>query len=514
MLTSGLLLWGQSLLALAALGLAGGCVLWPFRGPDRPYLWLTAPLAGVPALGGALLALYYGLRLPFDAALAVGWLGLSAATLACLLRGGARPPAARHGLAGLAALALASAGATYACNWTAIEAGEPTLAITAGSDMFGYAMCADWLRDHPASQPPRAHDAFEVLPYVNLYVECSRPAAFLLTAAAGRARGTSSLFSYDWACGVVLAAAVAGLGGLFAAGPAGLTLLLAAAATSAWLATARTGFLGKTLAYPGCLLLSALYLGAWARPSAGRIAVACLLGPAVAFCLNPVVPPLVLGLLLGGLLAALAFGRLLGPPAPTDLPAGRVALRAVALYLAVTAPAFAAHRLLFGVGYPPYPLPWRVIVPACLDLDGPLLQLPGAVRDLRLAAAFLGANLLLLLVALRRGNVVAGAYLLCTALVPTAWLLGQTGLYGFRGLLYPLTVAGAVLLLNASGRWGKAGVALLAAALVALHGPHLSRSARCFLARTAPLPIVVGQGELAALRGGVGAEAVDLALGD
>jgi hypothetical protein len=518
MLASGLLLWGQTLLALAALGLAGGWTLWPFRGPQRPYLWLAAPLAGLPALGGALLALYYGLRLPFAAALPVGWLGLSAATLACLLRGGAWWPGARHGLVGLAALAAGSAWGTYACNWTAMQAGEPTLAITDGSDMFGYAICADWLRGHSAAQPPRPDRVFEVMPYVILYVEGSRPAALLLTGAAGQVRGTSSLFSYDWACGVALAAGVVGLAGLFAAGPAGLALLLAAAATSAWLTASRTGYLGKTLAYPGCLLLGALYLGAWARPSAGRVAAACLLGPGVAFCLNAVVPPLVLGLLPGGLLAALLLGRLRGRfgsgPAPERPPGGRVFLRAVLLYLALTAPAFAAHRLLYAGGYPPYRLPWDFIIPASLDLEGPALRLDGPVRGLQLAAGFFAADLLLLLVALRRGNVAAQACLLCAALVPFAWLTGQTGVYGFHGVLYPLTTAGAVLLLNQPGRRWSAAVAPLAVILVALHGPPAWQAARRYLAAAGPVPVVLTSGEFAALRDRVAGQAVDVCLGD
>ncbi len=518
MVASALLLWVQTLLALAGLGLAGGWALWPLRGPGRPYLWLAAPLAGLPALGGALLALYYGLRLPFAAALPLAWLGLSAATAACLLRGRAQFPAVRNGLVGLAALAIASAAATYVCNWTAVEAGEPTLAVTDGSDMFGYAMCGDWLRDHPAARPPRPDRPFEVLPYVILHVEGSRPAALLLTAAAGQVRGTSSLFSYDWACGVALAAGVVGLGGLFAGGPAGLALLLAAAATSAWLSTSRTGYLGKTLAYPGCLLLGALYLGAWARPSAGRIAAACLLGPGVAFCLNAVVPPVVLGLLLAGLLAALLLDRLLGRfrlgAAPERPPGGRVFLRAVGLYLAITAPAFAAHRLLYRGGYPPYPLPWDFIVPASLDLEGPCLRLTGAVRAGHLLAGFAAAHLLLLLVALRRGNVVAVACLLCAAVVPFAWLTAQTGLFGLHGLLYPLTMAGAVLLLNRPGWRGKAVVAPLAVALVALHVPAAYPAARRYLDADGPLAVVVTSGEFGALRERVGDEPVDVALGD
>ncbi|HZY91047.1 MAG TPA: hypothetical protein VFE78_39860, partial [Gemmataceae bacterium] len=522
MLSSGLLIWGQTLLALAALGLAGGWALWPFRGPDRPYLWLAAPLAGLAALGGALLALYYGLRLPFAAALPLGWLGLSGVTLTCLLRGGLPRPGVRQGLVALAALGLGSAWGAYVCNRTAIEAGEPTLAVADGSDMFGYAMCADWLRAHPAAQPPRPDHLFEVLPYANLHLEGSRHAAFLLTAAAAQVRGTSSLFSYDWACGVALSAAAVGLGGVFAAGPVGLALLLAAAATSAWLVVSRTGYLGKTLAYPGCLLLTALYLGVLARPSAARVAAACLLGPAVAFCINPILPPLAVGAVLPGLLAALLLRRLSGGAAPglsDGPPPWRLLVRAVVLYLAVTGPAFAAHRLLFGGGYPAYRLDWGLVVPAALDLESPTLDLVGAGPGRALAAGYFAATLLLLAVALRRGAAAAQGYLLGAALVPFAWLLDKPGVYGFHGLLYPLTMAGAALLLAPAGRRRPArleggAVALLAAALVALHVPQAHRAARRYLVGAPPGFAVLNRGELEALRAGVGDEAVDVSLGD
>ena len=43
MVLYGLGLWGQTLLAVAALGLVGGWALWPFRRDDRPFLWLAAP---------------------------------------------------------------------------------------------------------------------------------------------------------------------------------------------------------------------------------------------------------------------------------------------------------------------------------------------------------------------------------------------------------------------------------------------------------------------------------------
>ena len=524
MVEYGLLLWLQTLLAMAALGLAGGWVLWSFRGPQRPYLWLAAPLAGIAALAGALVALYFGCRLPFGPALAVSWLGLAGATVGCLLRSGWRRPALKEALFPLAAVACASAWGTYACNWTAIREGEPTLAMMHGSDIFGYAMAADWLRAHPASEAPEPNRVFEMLPYILLHVEGSRPAAYLLNATAACVRNTSAVFSYDWACGIALASALAGLGGLFAAGPTGLVLLMGTAASSAWLAASREGYLGKTLCYPGCVLLAALCLSAWVRPSFGRLATACLMGPGVALCLNPIVPVAAVGLVLGGLLAGLLLTRVCRC-VPLEFPAGapplwRLVVRALILLFAVTGPAFAANRLLYDTSVPLYTdLNWKIVLPAALDLDHPYLNLLSANHGLSLVVGALAATLLLFLIALRQGNVSAQGYLLCTALVPCAWILGDARVYGFHGILYPLTMAGAVLLLDRTApltvRWRRpAAAALLATIVLALHIPQLRRSAGSFLARSGPMPIVLTMSEVEAVRDRVGAHSVDVYLGD
>lgn len=142
------------------------------------------------------------------------------------------------------------------------------------------------------------------------------------------------------------------------------------------------------------------------------------------------------------------------------------------------------------------------------------MPLAGSVRGWPLVAGFFAIDLLLLLVALRRGAVTASACLLCPALVPAAWLLGQTGLYGFHGLLYPLTAAGAVLLLLEPGRWRRAAVSLAVVALVALHVPAAGQAARRYLSAGSPVAVVVRHGEMTALRERVGGEAVDVALGD
>src|SRR5947207_12682639 len=78
---------------------------------------------------------------------------------------------------------------------------------------------------------------------------------------------------------------------------------------SAWMTASRCGYFAKTLAYPGCLMLAALYMAAWLRPTVGRIVVVCLLGPVVALYIHPILPVLVLGLLVAGSSAALLLGR-------------------------------------------------------------------------------------------------------------------------------------------------------------------------------------------------------------
>src|SRR5207253_2086660 len=78
-------------------------------------------------------------------------------------------PALRYRLVGLVVALAGAYWGTVSCNKTAIDAREPTLAAMDGSDMFGYAITADWLRAHPASRPPRTDAPVAVMPYANLY---------------------------------------------------------------------------------------------------------------------------------------------------------------------------------------------------------------------------------------------------------------------------------------------------------------------------------------------------------
>jgi hypothetical protein len=319
MVLYGLGLWGQTLLALAALGLTGGWALWPFRRADRPYLWLAAPLAGLAVLSLALCLLHFGCRLPLPRCLAVAGPLLAAPTLALLARrarAGGRVEGWRWAVA--AALA-ASALFTLGSNSTAIRLREPTVCMRDGTDAVGYSLFADWFLRHPGEKPDYSQDkpneAFIAADYQD-----TRPGAFLLAAAAAWARRTTPLFSYDWANGVAMACAALGLAGAFASGRRGLLLLLAAAALSSWFPTSRSGYLGKTLCYPGCLLLCFAFWEAYRRPGAARLLAAGVLGAGVGLCLHAMVPQLVLGLVVVGLGMYLVAQPLLGPAAPGGPP--------------------------------------------------------------------------------------------------------------------------------------------------------------------------------------------------
>ncbi|QJW95074.1 hypothetical protein [Frigoriglobus tundricola] len=537
--TYGWLLLGQTLLALLALGLCGGWALRAFRRDDRPFLWLAAPLAGVFTLGGALAVLYFFGGLPLRWCL---WSGLAlnaGATVIALVYGRAALPTLGDRTAATVVALAAAYWGTVSCNKTAIDAREPTLAVMDGSDMFGYAIASDWLRTRAAATPPRTTEPLEGLSYHNLYCECSRPVAFLLVAAAAEARGTTSLFSYDWATGVVLAAGLIGLAGLFARNPLVLALLALGAATSSWLTNARTGYMGKSLGYPGGMLLTALFFTALDGPTRARCALVALLCVAVGWSLSPLFPVVLFAILLGGYAVALAllFVRTRWDPDPAGVwPAVARPLLSAALLGALTSvPSFVVYRYAFG-SFPPPPPPtdWGWVIPVALDLDMPTLKAITAGTQTWL---LYGCALTLfsgLVAGLWQRNLAAVALLACALCVPFAWAAGELRLYTFHGLIYPLTLAGAAALAAprprrptepepapaepAGGRslWGTvARVGVAAALLIGMTGlrvPQIRASASRYVYAPQPLRVVQRLSEARALCEAIGPDGVDVAL--
>lgn len=514
--TYGWQLTGQTLLALVALGACGGWLLLPFRRAERPFLWLSAPLAGLFALGGALALLYFLVGLPFSWAL---WVALAAnvsGTALALARGRPGLPAARTCAVGCCALLACAYWGTFACNRASIDAREPALAATDGSDMFGYALVADWMVAHGAASVPSATDELAGLARYNLRVECSRPVTFALLGAAAEVRGTSGLFAYDWAAGVTLAAALAGCAGAFAGGPVALALLVAGAALSSWFTNARTGYMGKSVGYPGGLLLAGLFLAALADPSRARWGAVGALTAAVAWALSPTFPAALFAILLGGYAVALvllfARGEADAPRSGFWTAVARPLLIAGALAAFVSVPWVVSHKLAFGTfNPPPPPADWGWVLPAALDLELPTLRAVPARGGLLWAAAVVA--LLGLSAAVVFRDRTATALLACALFVPACWIAGEYRLYTFHGLLYPLALAGCAALAARAraARWAVCGLALLCAT-AALRGPQARAAADRYLFRPPHTEVVHRQSEARALRAAVGSDDVDVAL--
>jgi hypothetical protein len=520
MTSYGLLLLGQTLLALLVLALCGGWALLPFRRDDRPCLWLGAPLAGLFTLGGVVAILYVICALPFGPCLWAGLAVNAAATAAVALR--AKPVLPSRGqLAAAAAVALvATVWAAFVCNRTAIERGEPTLAYVHNNDMFNYAVIGDWVRAHRWADPP-SHAPLDFIPQWHVKYEGGRPVTFALLAAASEVRGTSALFSFDWLTGVVLSAALAGFGGLFASNPLMLALLVAGAGVSSWPTECRTAYLGKSVAYPGAMMLGALALDVLSRGGRRRVAVVCALGAAIGFSLNPVFTPPVLGLVLGGYAGVTALGyaagRWRGAEGVRPWPGAiRPVLAALLLWAAVALPAVAVHRMFFHFEAPPPPLAkWSIVIPVSLDLELPTI--PAMLAGIRnwtlwgVLAVSVAAGAL----AVRQGNRAALALMACVLAIPAARLAGDYRLHSLQGILYPLTLAGAALLAGAAAPTRRvAAAAVVVALLVGLRVPQHLRAGDFYFYPDLSQPAVLRQSEVEAVRAAVAGEAVDVSLPD
>ncbi len=271
--------WAFVLAMLAALGLAGGFALVPFRRVS-PFLYLAAPLAGLPLLALGLSGGHSILSLPVPVAGVVVLAGGSVATLASLavLR-----PRLRLDWTALAAALVVAAGLTAATNAATIRAESPSLGFVDGSDQFGYAVVADWLLAHsPSPEPVASPD----LPYQSwpqhMYQRDPRFGTLHFLAFIAWLRGTSGLFAFDSANAIALSAGTIGLAAIFTASRGSLLLLVAGLATGYWYDYSRSGFFGKIMSYPADIFLLRLLFHQLAGSTTVGLASVTLLAGAVA----------------------------------------------------------------------------------------------------------------------------------------------------------------------------------------------------------------------------------------
>jgi hypothetical protein len=309
--------------ALVVLGACGWWAVAPFRAQFAHSL-AQAPLAGMILAPMATLGVMVGLsvELRSAAAMAIGALAAGSAVAAWLGRG------ARVGdwrLAAGAALAVGAA-AVWFVTPTDLFFGSPGLGYAHGTDHLGYAHVADWLQRGPYNPAVtlRPEDWYASWPQL-MYAGDPRFGSFALLALVSLVSGRSGAFAYDLGCAVVLAAASLGVAAVFARRSLTFGVLAVGLFTSFWFDWSRTGYLGKTTAYPASILAAGL-LFAWIdrtrregpAPLFPLAAVAALTaGAAILF------PGLVAALFLGLLGATFLVATALRPAEPAARPGGR-----------------------------------------------------------------------------------------------------------------------------------------------------------------------------------------------
>jgi hypothetical protein len=514
----------QTLAALALLAVIGGWTLWPFRTSTRPYLWLAAPLTGIAILSLTLTILYhtFGLALPLCLAICVP---VSVApTLVCLVRRwrqGGPVPGWKTGLAALLGIGVWGA---FASNGTAIRCGEPTVSMRDGSDTFGYAQVASWILQHPQEQaswnPSKPHEA-----YVHVMDADPRPGAFLLTAAAGFVRQTTPVFSFDWLMGVALAAGVLALAGCFASGRGTLVLLLCAGILSSWFTLAHSGYLGKVLAYPGCILLASLLFSTWRQLSINKLLAGALLGLGVGLCHSPATPVTILGLLFGGSVLALASHWLPTRSGSDQLQTQRADWQQFGRGLLVLAALLGPLMLLFSwwlwglASAPPsLDLAKTRLLSFALDLDNPHVPLVGP----RLARWLVGLALILNAIgwalAYRARHIEAASCLLSVGVLVLVWRGHHWGLSHFAGILFPLSAIGVTLLLEEhqhvrAPRFVNAAVLMIALAMIGLRIVQFEGSCERYMVPV-DSPYCFRQASIATICRTIGDRSVDVSVSD
>ncbi|MBI1915730.1 MAG: hypothetical protein HYS12_13505 [Planctomycetes bacterium] len=505
---------GSTLLALLALAAAGGWALVAFRNRERPYLWLAAPLAGIGTLSLSLTLLYDICRLRLPASFAVAMLLNVAATAAALWRGRPWQFRRREWALGLAALLGVTAAGVKVVQKTAIRQGEPTILITAGTDQFGYAQNGDWIVRHPHEEPAISPDR----PYESwiawghsLQGGDPRRGAYLLVALAGWCRGTTTLFSYDFATGVALIAGLLGFGAAFGRRFPVLLLLLAAVAVSVWLRNARTGFFGKTLAYPGGVLLVWLLIQTWHSASVPRVLSCLVLGSGFGLCHNVLAIATFASLLCVGVvlvsLACRLLDRLGGRERPETEPAP--VWKGVLLGLLVVMPlgvcTFSAVRTYFNLRQSNDVLAPDFIFAEALDvnINWEPMEVPSKLRH-TLILASVGITATCLLWALACRAVVAAGLLLSGGILLAGWWSGRSwSMLQTQGILYPLTLAGVALLAQHRSVRRllplRLAALLLLLALAGLRGPQMIGTWREATRTNHGVPGFIAQSDIAAV---------------
>lgn len=443
-------LW--TLATLIGLGLAGGFAIAPFRSTIT-FPWLAAPLAGllIFTLG---VAIFYSLAATSVATsmLLMGTLTIGTTILTLFnIRSELKLP----NLTTLSIVAIFIGFVVYITNYTSIKFSAPGFLFYDGSDQLGYAHVSDWLLNHRAWQAPILDPT---LPYQSwlafMYdVANARFGSIFTLAELTILHGRDSMFTYNSACGVILAASYLGISAIFTRYNKVFLLLLIGLLTTIWYDYSISGFFGKILAYPSIFFIVGIFLTSKRPMNIRMIAVLAVLTASCAimhFAISIAIfitIPCGLWILFSILFAKTNNEKYFSANRLDDL-----AVLALLIGVAVAAGGFLVKfHPMFGAGtFPAFPMTWAELLPRTVELDsaGPLYSkysLSRLMINFVIVSIF---TITLLCIAFIKKEKTATTLLLFPILLFLSMIHASSvwPLYQMIGIFYPAILLGAFTL--------------------------------------------------------------------
>lgn len=327
-----------------------------------------------------------------------------------------------------------------------LHAGGPAIFYSDGTDHGGYAHLADWLGSHNITKFP---DASPDKPYeswpAKLFAIDPRFGSFGLLEIISRIRGTSAIFSYDFACAVILAAGSLGVAAIFARTSLIFTLLTIGLLGSHWYDYAHCGYFGKIIGYPAALLLVGMTWKALSEVTIEGVVALALVAAAVGTMHSGVGSALLMTPILGTSIAALAKWK------HHDISVSKaILLCGVVCSSPVIAAGLSARPFPVADYYPDWSLSWIYIWPRVLDLENQGVPISGLPTSWVVANFVLALTIwaVLLGIALFVRNHVAIGLLGGPAILLLVLSITGTSALAFQliGYFYPAALCGACVL--------------------------------------------------------------------
>jgi hypothetical protein len=242
-------------------GLIGIFTLVPFRDTIK-YPLLASPLAGGFILTIGTILLYDVAHFPlFISALVVSGSGILFSIISFYF---IPQRISKEEIELLTFAAIVCGFVTYIANYATIHFGCPGFSYMQGTDHLGYAQVSEWLQNHLVSQLPILSPNAPEYSWTHFVYNDDNPrfGSYFYLAIITAFRSGSSLFNYDFACGIVLMTAYMGVSAVIAKKRSTFILLLLGLLFGIWFNYSRSGYFAKILTYPALIYTIGLFLNA------------------------------------------------------------------------------------------------------------------------------------------------------------------------------------------------------------------------------------------------------------